>query len=70
MERGVEHGYLRDIHKLLACADAYEVCRVMQGAQIAVLNYARLYIVGNEDGAGELLSAVDNAVTYRAYLGD
>ena len=68
MEGGVKHGDHGGAgHQGLAGADADDVGGVVQGGQVALLNGGH-DLVGDEDGLGELLAAMDHAVTHRVDL--
>ena len=67
MERGVEHGHLRRVrHDFLARLDAHQVRRIVQRAQRDELADGSLHFVGDDAAGGELLAAVQHAVTHRA----
>lgn len=64
MESGIEDGDLRDAgHHLLAGADAGEVVGIVQGTQLAAFLDRRDDLFVDDDRAGELLPAVEHAVT-------
>ena len=70
VEGGVEHGHHGGVgHQLLAGADADDVGGVVQGSQGVALLDGGHDLVGDEDGLGKLLAAVDHAVTHRIDLG-
>ena len=69
MEGGVEHGdHGHAGHELLAGLDADDVGGVVQGREGIALLDGGHDLVGDDDGLGELLAAVDHAVTDRVDL--
>ena len=69
MEGGVEHGDHGGAgHEGLTGADADDVGGVVQGGQGVALLDGGHDLVGDEDGLGELLAAVDHTVTHRVDL--
>ena len=69
MEGGVEHGHHGGAgHQLLAGLDADDVGGVVQGGQRIALLDGGHDLVGDEDGLGELLAAVDHPVAHRVDL--
>ena len=69
MEGGVEHGdHGHAGHELLAGLDADDVGGIVQGREGIALLDGGHDLVGDDDGLGELLAAVDHAVTDRVDL--
>ena len=68
MEAGVEYRYLGNRHNLLALDDTLKVCRVVKRTEVAALLNSSLNLLGNENRARELVTAVKNSVSYSANL--
>ena len=68
VEAGIKYRNLRNRHDLLTLYDTLEVRGVVERAKVAALLDDSLYLVGNENRAGKLLTAVKNSVTYSADL--
>ena len=65
MERSVENADHWSVgHDCLACADAHEICRVVQGCKIVKALDGFKNFIGEQNGFGKFFAAVNNAVTY------
>ena len=70
VETGVKYGYLRNAgHNFLASADTGQVVGVVERAKLAALFNCLDYLFVDDNGAGELFTAVENSVSYRTDLG-
>ncbi len=69
VERRIKNSRHRGIgHQFLARADSYQVRRIVERRQIVAFLNRLNHLVRNQGGGSKVLSAVNQPVSYRAYL--